>query len=113
MTSQQARRRWFGAFYLALAAMLLIWGQTLLQPHLRGWVFLCYWLACFVFTVLAMVVAWLDLRAVQHHLRQQQIGLIEKTLRELGPQSGPGSPAPPRGPNEPQHPSSSSPETSK
>ena len=84
MTSRQERRRWFGAFYLALAGLLLIWGQTLLRPYLRGWAFLVYWLACFIFTTLAMIVAWLDLRAVRQQLRQQQFTLIEKTLREAG-----------------------------
>ncbi|MBU6401845.1 MAG: hypothetical protein KGS61_16125, partial [Verrucomicrobia bacterium] len=78
-----ARRRWFGTLFLALAAGLLIWGQTWLKPYLRGVVFLGYWLACFVFTGLAMLIALLDLRAMRRQTRQQQRDLIERTLLEI------------------------------
>src|SRR5262245_42319756 len=49
--SADALRRWLGAFCLAVAAGMLIWGQTILLPILQGVVFLIYWALCFVFTV--------------------------------------------------------------
>ncbi|MHB8521732.1 MAG: hypothetical protein ACYDH9_13365 [Limisphaerales bacterium] len=78
-----ARRRWFGALFLVLAAGLLIWGQTLLKPHLHGSVFILYWLACFVFTGLAMFMALLDIRAMRRQTRQARRDLIERTLLEI------------------------------
>jgi hypothetical protein len=42
-----------------------------------------YWLACFVLTGLAMVMALLDLRAMRRRAHRQQRELIERTLREV------------------------------
>ena len=70
MRAADARRRWFGLLFLTLAGGLLIWGVTLLEPHLRGWAFVVYWLACLGFTVAAMVVAWLDWHAVRDPRRR-------------------------------------------
>jgi ABC-type multidrug transport system permease subunit len=36
-----------------------------LDRHLKGWWFVIYWSACLVFTLLAMVTAWLDWRVVR------------------------------------------------
>ena len=35
-SSADALRRWLGMFCLAVAAGLLIWGQTILKPYLEG-----------------------------------------------------------------------------
>jgi hypothetical protein len=78
-----ARRRWFGLFYLALAAGLLIWGQTVLQPWLHGVWFLIYWLSCFVLTGLAILTAILDLRATRRRARQEQRDLLEKSWQDI------------------------------
>jgi hypothetical protein len=67
-------------FCLAVAAGMLIWGQTVLEPHLKGVVFLLYWVACFTFTLGAIVIALLDIRAVRHRVRHQQRDLIQRTL---------------------------------
>jgi hypothetical protein len=82
------RRRWFGALYLALAAGLLIWGQTVLKPYLQGPVFILYWLACFVLTGLSMLIALLDVRAMRRQTRQQQRDLVERTLLEIETEQG-------------------------
>jgi hypothetical protein len=44
LTSLDARRRWFGAFFLILSLSLLIWGTTLLSDYLqhRPMLFIAY-----------------------------------------------------------------------
>ena len=59
MNSADARRRWLGLFFLALASGMLIWGQTVLQDRLDGMTYLVYWAFCFLFTMAAVVVATL------------------------------------------------------
>ena len=78
-----ARRRWIGALLLLAAMAMLIAGQTVLQGHLRGLAFLLYWLLCFIFTGSAIIVAWLDARAVQTKSRREARELIEKTLGKI------------------------------
>ncbi len=82
-TFPDPRRRWFGLFYLILAGGLLVWGLTLLEPVLRGWLFVGYWFACAMFAVLAFVTAWLDLRALRRHERAQRRALLERSLQHL------------------------------
>jgi len=77
-----ARRRWFGVFFLIIAAGMLIWGQTILKPHLEGAGFVIYWLACMGFTGLAMVTALLDVWAVRRRTRDQQRELLRKIFDE-------------------------------
>lgn len=78
--TRDARRRWFGAFYLAVAAGMVIWGQTLLEPHLRGWGFILYWLACALFTLLAIGTATFDLFVLRRRARREQRELFEKAF---------------------------------
>lgn len=73
---------------LAIAAGLLIWGQTILQPLLHGLPFLLYWLACFVFTLAAIILALLDIRAVRRRVRDEHRQLIERTLADLEQRPG-------------------------
>src|SRR5216117_17356 len=76
------RRRWFGVFYLLIAAGMLIWGQTILKPHLEGIAFVFYWVACLAFTGLALVTALLDIWAVRRRTREQQRDLLQRILDE-------------------------------
>ncbi len=76
-------RRWFGAVCLAMAAGLLIGGQTLLKARLEGDRFVCYWLLCLGFTVAAIVVAWWDVRAVRRRAQQEHRTLVEQTMQEV------------------------------
>ena len=81
--SADARRRWFGVFFLIVAVGMLIWGQTVLEPHLNGWAFLLYWFGCFAATMTAIVIALLDVRALRRHSREEQRNLIERTLGQV------------------------------
>jgi hypothetical protein len=83
LDSADALRRWLGLFCLAVAAGLLIWGQTILKPHLDGVAFLLYWFACFSFTIAAIVIALLDVRVLRRRNRDEQRKLIERTLDQL------------------------------
>ena len=86
--SADALRRWLGAFCLAVAFGLLIWGQTVLKPVLDGWAFILYWFLCFAFTFGAICIALLDARAVRQRTRREQPDLIHRTLGEA--ESKPG-----------------------
>ncbi len=77
--SADMRRRWFGLFFLVVAASMLIWGETILRPWLVGYVFIAYWLICFVMTGLAILVALLDLRATRQRSRAERRDLLERT----------------------------------
>ena len=81
--SADALRRWLGAFSLAMAAGMLIWGQTILLPHLHGVVFLLYWFTCFTFTIAAILIALLDVRAIRRRSKNQQAELLQRTLEEI------------------------------
>ncbi len=76
------RRHWFGAFFLLIAAGMLIWGQTILKPYLEGIGFVLYWLACLAFTGLALVTALLDIRAVRRRTREQHRDLLQRIFDE-------------------------------
>ena len=76
------RRRWFGMFFLLIAAGMLIWGQTILKPHLEGIGFVLYWLACMAFTGLALVTALLDIWADRRRTREQQRDLLQRIFEE-------------------------------
>lgn len=104
-----ARRRWFGLFHLIVSAGMLIWGLTLLEPVLRGWLFVGYWLACAGFALLALVIGWLDWRAVRRQMRAERRELMRRALGKIHdampPEASPGSkhdsppaapPAPPK-----------------
>ena len=83
LTPADARRRWLGMVCLGLAAGLLIWGQTVLKPHLEGFVYLVYWGLCFFFTFCAVIIALWDLRVLRNRTRREHRALIERTLEEV------------------------------
>jgi hypothetical protein len=85
--SADALRRWLGLFCLAVAAGLLIWGQTILKPLLDGLPYILYWGICFLFTFAAIVIAMLDMRAVRQRTRREQAELIQKTLETIDAES--------------------------
>jgi uncharacterized membrane protein len=78
-----ARRRWFGLFFLLIAGGMLIWGLTVLAGSLKGMAFVIYWLVCFAFTGLALLIALLDLFVVRHRQREEQRDLIVKSIEEF------------------------------
>lgn len=81
--SANALIRWLGAFCLAVAAGMLIWGQTVLVPYLQGIGFLIYWAICFTFTISAILFALLDVRAVRRRVRDEQAHLIQRTIDDI------------------------------
>ena len=78
-----ARRRWFGALVLLAALGMLIGGETVLKGEADGLAFVFYWLVCFGFTGLAILVALLDARALRRRTSQEHLNLFETTLKEL------------------------------
>jgi hypothetical protein len=85
--SATALRRWLGAFCLAVASGLLIWGQTVLEPHLHGVGFLIYWLVFLGFTCGAIGIGLLDFFAVRQELKAEREQLMASVLAEADPQS--------------------------
>jgi len=77
------RRRTFGVVVLGVALVMLIAGQTVLKGRLQEVGFLIYWVVCFGFTCLAIITAFLDLRALGLQARQQQRDLLKNTLNKI------------------------------
>lgn len=75
--------RWWGMFCLLVAGGMLIWGLTVLRPHLRGWGFVAYWFVCFGFTVGAMGFALLDLWVIRLRTREEHRRLVQRTLEDV------------------------------
>jgi hypothetical protein len=94
-TKSDARRRWFGMLFLALAAGLLIWGQTLLKAHLTGVWFILYWGACALLTLLAMFTALLDLLILRRRAREEHRALIQRSFDRLADEEAKRAPRTP------------------
>ena len=62
---------------------MLICGETVLKAKLAGGAYLIYWLICFVLTILAIIVAFMDFRALQRRIRDEHRDLIEGTLDRI------------------------------
>src|SRR5689334_7440296 len=78
-----ARRRWIGGLLLVAALGMLISGQTFLKNYLKNLGFLLYWLLCLVLTATAIIVAYLDARAVQNRTRKEARELLQNTLTKI------------------------------
>jgi hypothetical protein len=81
--SGQARRRWFGGIALGLALLMLILGETVLNGKLNAGVFVFYWAGCFVLTLVAVLVAFRDIKDVQRNVGREQKQLLEGTLSKI------------------------------
>ena len=77
------RRRWFGALVLLAALGMLVAGETVLKGNLENLAFIFYWLGCFILTGLAIVIAFLDARALRRQTHQEQHDLFEATLKQI------------------------------
>ena len=62
---------------------MLVVGETVLKSRLKDLSFLVYGLICFVLTGMAIVVAFLDAKAVGRHTRQEARDLLETTLGRI------------------------------
>jgi len=80
-----ARRRWFGSFFILLAAGLLLWGLTFLAGYLATHpiVFVVYWISCLLLTLTAFCIAVYDLRVMRRRLRSEQKLAFEKAFSEV------------------------------
>jgi membrane protein implicated in regulation of membrane protease activity len=81
-------------FCLAVAAGMLIWGKIVLDPYLTGVLFLVYWAVCFAFTLGAILIALLDIRAVRRRVRNQHRDLIQRTLEGVESKAKPNADKP-------------------
>lgn len=77
------QRRRFGMIFLIVASAMVVLGQTLLSPFLRGLAFIVYWLACFVITGLAMLAALLEARTISRQAREQHREMVARALDGL------------------------------
>jgi hypothetical protein len=91
-----SRVRWFGAFFLIAAAGQLIWGLTLLKPHLSGLSYLVYWLICLVFTGLSILAALLDMRAIRKRVQDEQRQILDKAFHSRNQSLNAGFQEPPQ-----------------
>jgi hypothetical protein len=82
LNSVDARRRWFGLFFLIIAVGILIWGQTVFKEYLfkHPKIFVFYWATCFGFVGLAFLTALLDLLIVRKRGREERKALWRKTF---------------------------------
>ena len=69
--------------FLLVALTMLVVGQTLLRDRFSKTAFALYWLCCFAFTFLAILVALLDAIAVRRNSRREHRAFLEETLREI------------------------------
>jgi hypothetical protein len=99
-----SRRRWFGLLFLLLALGMVVWGQTWLQPHLRGLGFVVYWLVCLGWTLSALIIALADARATRRQLRQKQADLLREALGDKFPRKRDGKGATERRQGHPRQP---------
>ena len=81
--SVTSRRRWVGALALVAALAMLVVGLTVLQGRLDALGFVIYWMVCFAFVGLALVMAFLDMRSLQNQTREEQRRLLETTIQEI------------------------------
>jgi hypothetical protein len=77
------RRRLLGGLALAAAVMMVAAGETWLQGRLSPAAFLGYWLVCFVLTMVAIVAAFRDVRALARRTRQEQESLVQDALSNI------------------------------
>lgn len=81
--SAQAWRRWFGLLFLAVSFGMLVWGQTFLKDRLEGMAYLVYWSVCFLFTILAIATALLDILLVRRQSRIARREILKKAFTEV------------------------------
>lgn len=68
---------------LVVASGLLIWGQTVFAPYLKGIAFILYWLICLLFALGAIVIALFDICVLRRRTREERRALVQKALIEV------------------------------
>src|SRR5947207_3211178 len=80
------RRRWLGGVFLGMAVVMLVGGQICdaqLRERLGKAGFLIFWMICFLFTFMAILVAFADLTVVRRRTADEQRALLEDTLGDI------------------------------
>src|ERR1044071_7258691 len=77
------KRRLLGTGFLLASLGMLIAGETVLKGRLTPNASVLYWLGCFVFTILAIITALRDVRALSAKAVKEQRGLLDTTLRDI------------------------------
>ena len=70
-------------FFLALASLMVIWGNTVLVTSLQGAGFVVYWAACFTFAMTSSVIAMLDVRAILRNIRDESAASFQRAMRDI------------------------------
>jgi len=85
LTPVDARRRWFGTFFLILAGGMLAWGLTFLEPRLikDPALFVGYWVGCFSLTILAFCIALYDLRVVRRRIKAERKLAFDRAFQDV------------------------------
>jgi hypothetical protein len=85
LTSVDARRRWFGTFFLIVAGGMLVWGFTFLAPALvkRPLWFVIYWVACLGFTLLSFLIAVYDMHVIRKKVRDEKRSAFNKAFSDI------------------------------
>jgi len=85
LTSVDARRRWFGTFFLIVAGGMLLWGFTFLAAFLvkRPALFVTYWVACLGFTLLSFLIAVYDMRVIRKRVREEKRSAFNKAFSDI------------------------------
>jgi hypothetical protein len=85
LTSVDARRRWFGAFFLIIAGGMMLWGFTFLGPFLvrNPFWFVIYWLICFGFTILSFAIAIYDMMVIRRRMRDEKRSAFNKAFSDI------------------------------
>lgn len=85
LTSVDARRRWFGTFFLILAGGMLGWGLTFLERPLveNPAMFVFYWVGCFGLTMVAFCIALYDLRVMRRRIRDEQKRAFARAFEDI------------------------------
>ncbi|MBM3821695.1 MAG: hypothetical protein FJ404_02195 [Verrucomicrobia bacterium] len=74
-------RRRLGVLFLLIAGCMIVLGFTWFETILRGRAFVVYWIACFLCTALAMLMALIDLRCIRKSARREQRELLNHVAR--------------------------------
>lgn len=83
MTPLDVLRRRLGLGFIMGAAGMTVLGLTLLEPRLRGFWFIIYWLVCAALAVLALVSAALDLVVVRARARAEREQLARESAAQI------------------------------
>jgi 4-hydroxybenzoate polyprenyltransferase len=76
-------RRGFGTICLLVAIGMLVVGETVIEGKLSPTAFLVYWLVCLGFTIMAIITAVADMRALRRETREEQRAMLEHTLQNV------------------------------